>query len=63
MTDWEHGERESDKARCKSPALKFLQTPPLLLVEFAVPFGFEEPSANPEFRQRVTDGARTRDLL
>jgi hypothetical protein len=59
-------EHKCDKSRCRSDArnafpeyLLLL----LLLVKFAVPLGLQKPPANPGFRQRVTDGARTRDLL
>ena len=56
-------EHKCDKARCRSDARNAFPEYLLLLVEFAVPIGLQKPPANPGFRQRVTDGARTRDLL
>jgi hypothetical protein len=40
----------------------FFETPPLLLIVFAVPLGFDKPAANREFVRRVTGGSRTCDF-
>src|SRR5829696_4956554 len=55
--------KKGDKARCKPTALRFLQTPPLLLVEFAVPFGFDQPAANRGFYEEGDRrGSKSRPL-
>jgi hypothetical protein len=58
----QHRERKPDKARCRSDARNTFPEHLPLLLELAVPLGFEEPAADREFMRRVTDRARTRDL-
>jgi hypothetical protein len=42
---------------------RFSKHPPMLLVEFPAPLDLEESLQTAAFMRRMTDGARTRDLL